>query len=218
MAATDHVEERNIPVEPRLRDGESSLNGKNNQLIIMGRDRPGAVDSGYGASPGAGTVHIVVGRLGRDPSFRDDAAFIYTSMMTDADANLGLQISGGESSYEVKSGPAVIAKSDNIRLVHRASGDIRITSDDGSNFIILSSDSCEIKIGSSWLKVKDGSVIIEAGTINLGEGASREKVILGTSFKDQVFNVHTHQSPVGPTSVPLNLMTEAHLSKKSIVE
>jgi hypothetical protein len=218
MATTDHVEEKGIPVEPRLRDGESFFKGKNNQLIIMGRDRPGDINSGYGASPGAGTVHIVVGRVSRDPSFKDDAAFVYTSMMTDVDANLGIEFSGGKGSYEAKKGSTVIAKADNIRLVHRQSGDIRITSDDGRNFIVLTPTGCEIKIGNSWLKIEEGIITIEGGTINLGKGASKEKVILGNSFKDQVFNVHTHQSPVGPTSAPLLQMTDAHLSKKSIVE
>lgn len=68
------------------------------------------------------------------------------------------------------------------------------------------------------MKVEDGVITVQAGMIRLGSGASENRVILGDDFMNNVFNTHTHQSPVGPTSRPLLRMTEQHLSQKSKVE
>lgn len=212
----DHVQEKDIPDPPEIREGENSLAYRNNQLIFFGRDRPAGKDSGYGSEPESGQIHIVVGRKNRDVSFDDDKSFIYTAMLTDVDKNLKLDSMEGMSSMV---GPAIIAKSDNIRVMHRATGDVRITSEDGKNFIVLTPSRCEIRFGASWLKIEDGMITIEAGKIDLGKGAESDKVILGNKFM-QIYNEHTHQSPVGPTSKPiLGMMVEsAHLSAKSFVE
>ena len=214
----DNVEETSFD-PPELREGESSLPGRNNQLIIFGRDRPSDKESGHGGEVNAGTIHIVVGRSARDPNFKDDKSFIYTTMLTDVDKNLSLDgmTDGKGADVGPMVGPAIIAKSDNVRVVHRSSGDVRISSDDGKNFILLSQTRCEIKLGASWLKIEDGTITVESGKIKLGDKSEKNHVVLGDDFM-KYFNQHTHMSPVGPTSQPIALMTPDLLSAKSFVE
>ena len=213
MASRDHPEEKDIPIEPEMRDGESCMPGKSNQLIIFGRDRPASIDTGYGSEPETGTIHIIIGRKSRDPSFKDDKSFIYTTMKTDVDKNLGLD---GMKGHDAKVGPAIIFKSDNVRIVHRQNGDVRISSEDGKNFIVLNPTSCEIRIGAAWLKIEDGVINVEAGKVNVGEKAV-DAMVKGTTFQTY-FMAHTHMSPTGPCSFPQEPWTEALLSKKGFVE
>lgn len=221
MANIDHVEENDIPIEPVMRDGEYiAARGRNNQLIIFGRDRPGDINSGYGSQKKTGSIHIVVGRKEQNVNLMRDSAFIYMSMKTDVDANVALNkmTDGSGKTIDSRIGSGIIIKSSNIRLIHRDDGDVRVSSADGKNYIILQNDRCEIRLGKSWLKIDDGTITVAAGTIKLGDNASMNRVILGDDFMNTVFNLHTHQSPVGPTSLPLLQMTEKQLSQKSHVE
>jgi hypothetical protein len=93
----------------KQRVGDHVLAGSNNATIVLGRDRPAGTETGH--EKGAGTVHIVVGRASRDPSFKDDRAFVYVSAKTDADSNLGLAPQGKPQ------GSAVVTKADNVRIV-----------------------------------------------------------------------------------------------------
>lgn len=213
------VEEPDIPDPPKPREGEHYIAGRNNQLIIFCRDRPSDDESGYGNGPEAGTLHLVVGRKSQDVDFAADRAFAYISMKTDVDKNLVLDgmTDGKTEKIEPKADiSAIVLKSDSTRIVHRQAGDVRITSEDGNNFIILTPTRCEIKLGASWLKVVDGKITIEAGEIDLGKSVT-DKVVLGDKFM-ALFNSHNHQSPVGPTSNPLVQMTQSQLSQKSKVE
>lgn len=56
----------------------------------------------------------------------------------------------------------------------------------------------------------DDKVVLEAGTIELGEGAS-EKIVLGDSFKT-TFDAHTHPTAVGPSGPPTTPMPGSDLS------
>ncbi len=82
---------------------EKVIKNDNNSWIILGRDRPASIDSGYGGigNTGAGSVDIVVGRLagtsgGPDsnitvtPNFFTDAGRIHISQKTDIDDNFAL--------------------------------------------------------------------------------------------------------------------------------
>jgi hypothetical protein len=213
------VQEDDIPPPVGLGGERGPSPGRNNQLIIFKTDRPGGKDTGYNSEKGTGTIHIVVGRKEQDTSFENDSAFIYTTMKTDVDVNLGLDNmkygNGGALTPAV--GPAILMKSDNVRVVYRKTGDIRITSDDGQDFIQMQDGRLEIKLGSAWLMMHNGTITIEAGSIALGENAGPDRVILGNKFME-LFNKHTHQSPTGPTSSPIQPMTEDQLSEKSIVE
>lgn len=111
---------------------EEVIQGKNNTYIIMGRDRPGAGDTGYGGKGAShcGMISIVAGRLGQkaadlddfgnqmyaEPNHRTDAAFIYISQKTDIDENLKL-VDGEVGKMSAKS--AIGLKADNLRFVAR---------------------------------------------------------------------------------------------------
>ena len=58
------------------------------------------------------------------------------------------------------------------------------------------------------------SAHISSGTVELSKDAG-EAVVLGDTFMNQVFALHTHPSGMGPTGPPIPLGTEATaLSKK----
>jgi len=106
--------------------------------IVLGKDRPQGMDSGYFGETNCSTIDLVVGRLGAtgqtirkndkkrlaNNSFQLDAARIYVSQRTDIDDNLGLT-----NFYEIKGvldGPAknksaIALKADGVRLVARES-------------------------------------------------------------------------------------------------
>ena len=109
---------------------EKEIRGKNNTSIVLGRDRPGTVASGYGAkgATGAGSIDIVVGRMAssRDGpkdgvdvhnSFFVDAARIYISQKTDIDTNFMLAGTPGHENLKGRSGIGV--KADLIRVIGR---------------------------------------------------------------------------------------------------
>src|SRR5437867_538302 len=85
------------------RDGDTFLQGSNNTIIILGTDRPAGITSGLGhvAAPnggrGSGTIHLIAGRKGQDPSVLDKS-YIYISMLSDPDGNLGTGAIEGTSS------------------------------------------------------------------------------------------------------------------------
>ena len=77
------------------------MTNENNAWIILGRDRPASVMSGYGGKGDtqAASIDIVAGRMGSEvrafdesgeklfvnPSFKKDAARIYISQKSDID-------------------------------------------------------------------------------------------------------------------------------------
>lgn len=92
---------------------------------------------------------------------------------------------------------------------------LRVTLDDSVKEItIQAKDNTKIV-----LKLDDEKVIIDAESIELGEGAS-EALVLGDAFQS-LFNSHTHSGvdPGGGTSgPPSQSMTSSHLSSKHKVE
>lgn len=117
------------------RDGDKVLDGANNASIVLGRDRPGEIGSGYGAQTGAGTIDIVAGRLSSDiqttelnleasrrellsvdPNLALDASRIYVSQKTDIDENFNLA-EGFSGNSRARAGIAI--KSDAVRVIGR---------------------------------------------------------------------------------------------------
>src|SRR6185369_9390076 len=135
------------------------------------------------------SFHVIAGRSSEDPDLDKDLAFMYLSMKTNVDDNLGL------SSVESASNdlPAAVMKSDAVRLVFRKN--IKISLDGGKNYVHIDKDGCTIKIGSSSSKMSGDKITIGSGKIELGEGA-QQKIILGDNFKN-FFVGHTHQTPTG---------------------
>jgi len=127
-------------------ESEHVIKGKNNSYIVMGKDRPQSIFSGYG---GAGNtksnmIDIVVGRMGylakskfkdgknayADNNFIYDAARVYICQKTNIDTNFGLQSSPGaptpmDEGVEMPRA-AIGMKADVIRIVGREN--IRIVS------------------------------------------------------------------------------------------
>tara|TARA_R110000824_G_scaffold91669_4_gene222932 strand:+ start:27083 stop:28042 length:960 start_codon:yes stop_codon:yes gene_type:complete len=106
---------------------EKVIKNSNNAWIVLGRDRPGGVESGYGGlgNTAAGSIDIVVGRMaGADggpdgnltvgPNFFTDAARIHISQRTDIDTNFGLC---GNAQAVTRSGIGI--KADAVRVVGR---------------------------------------------------------------------------------------------------
>lgn len=123
--------------------GETVLGGNDgNSYIVLGRDRPGALTSGYGGFGGTqcSTIDIVAGRISSivneddqalyaDPNFTLDAARIYISQRTDVDVNFNL-VDGEVGNAKAKS--AIALKADGIRIIGRE-GIKLVTNTDANN-------------------------------------------------------------------------------------
>ena len=107
-------------------DTDNVISNENNAWIVLTRDRPANITSGYGGrgDTQAAAIDIVVGRQGSNPqsnswtgpNFRTDAARIYISQKSDIDEYFGLT-DGTIGSIKTKS--AVGIKADGIRLIAR---------------------------------------------------------------------------------------------------
>jgi hypothetical protein len=173
MRPEEHIEEF-PPDEPQPRGGEFYVAaGRNNQLIIFGRDRPADILSGYGFEKETGTIHIVVGRKDVDPSFKEDSAFAYITMKTDVDKNL--EIDGSLDGYgevmQASVGPAIITKSNNVRIVFRDS--FRLTNESGKHHISLDNNFLHSRI--------DKRVVIDVGGtgIEFRDSENKSRVMVG---------------------------------------
>lgn len=149
------------------RIGDHVLQGSNNTLIVLGTDRPGNQDSGKKGKD-AGTIHLVSGRKSEDPSFADDASFIYISAGTDIDKNLSLQKISSET------GPAIALKSDHVRIVGRKTSRVFVGEND-------------------YFVLKSGEATIESSTIKLGKDA-KEPLILGTTYRQNEIQLNNKLS------------------------
>jgi|TARA_E500000305_G_scaffold55351_1_gene44185 hypothetical protein len=126
--------------QPGLYGGcEKVISGRNNTWIILGRDRPNDIMSGYGgkANTQAGSIDIVVGRMGNlkdgpksntrvHPNFFGDSARIYLSQKADIDDYFKLV---GNTQLEGVSGIGI--KADGVRIIGRRG--VKIVSGTGKN-------------------------------------------------------------------------------------
>ena len=125
-----------------IKGQEKVIEGQNNNFIIMGRDRPGDGQDGYGGAghTHASSIRLIAGLHGRDvketnikkdgdkvveerlflqPSPSKDAATIYMSQKTDIDSAFNISTGGRYGAPQGRS--AILAKADCIRLVGRES-------------------------------------------------------------------------------------------------
>lgn len=211
------------------RYSDQTIEGSNNTLIALGTDRPSTTDSGLGVTDSedngkkSGTVHIIAGRDKEDPNFVKDNAFIYVTMKSDLDVNLGLNIEGKDR------GSGIVLKSDHLRLVGRKN--IKIVLNDknfiyfdgdkiiinfNDNVIRLEENNIQMNVGQSNIKLnKDGNInlknsecgininnseIVASGPLfKIGGKASNQWIGLLNSILAVATN-HVHMTPVGPTS------------------
>lgn len=139
----------------RARIGDRVIEGSNNTVIIMGRDRPTAVTSGQVNE--AGSVDIVAGRAGEeDLDPENDKSRLVVSMNSDPDTDFNITVGPA-------SGPkaSIIAKSDEIRIISRTGTKIVVEGGDlhveGQN-IFLGDKATESVIkgdafNALWIKV-----------------------------------------------------------------
>lgn len=180
MAGYDKVIEQ-TPETFTRRQGDWVAEGANNTIIVLGTDRaranaPATGFDGLGTVPGAGSIAIIAGRHDPKghPNFNSDDAFVYLSMKTNVDANLAYgtsgSLKGGTTSPAKSAAKAIIAKSDNIRAVFRDNGDVRVATQDGKTFVVISKDYIDGHVGKDlW---------IDVGGVGL-EVHSTDKVKLG---------------------------------------
>lgn len=165
------------------RQGDNVVAGQNNATILLGRDRAGSVDTGYGSrenggGKSAGALHAIVGRKGSDPSIRDDSATLYLSQKSDPDVQAGTEDIGSKASGV----SAAVLRADCVRIVPRS--DLKIS------------------VGKAYINMgADGKIVVE-GDIQLGEGAA-ERILRGDAFaKYWSSPAHSHPTPVGMSGPP----------------
>ena len=169
------------------RVGDQGIQGSNNVLLVLGRDRPSPPKSGVGGA-GAGTFHLVCGRSSEDPSFSDDKSFVYVSCKTAVDKNLR---SSGIESIDSE-GPSIVLKTDHTRIVSRK--DVKLVT------------------GESYICVSDsGETTVESKKIMLGKRAD-QKLILGTNYRNSQKSLHDSLSQ-SLTIVQQQLIQSAALLK-----
>ena len=186
-----------VPLVSR-RTGDNVTAGQNNSTIILGRDRVGSVESGYGSQAGpdggkgAGAMHLVVGRKAPDPSVKDDAATLYLSAKTDPDLQGGTE--GLGEAQKAHSG--AILRADCVRITPRRD--------------------FKLSVGKAYMTLTaDGKVVIE-GDIQLGEGAA-ERILRGDAFqKFWVSAAHQHPTPSGLSGPPQPLPDSLLSSDKKV--
>jgi hypothetical protein len=139
----NHLEEPMPTLETA--PSETIVTGEQNSFLILGRDRPSIMSSGYGAlgAFGASRIDLISGLASSwrnndgeygqpnketlvNPSFSMDAARIYISQKSDIDSYLGL----AEGPYDESKGRSTIGlKSDVIRI--HARNDIKLVTGRG---------------------------------------------------------------------------------------
>ena len=154
-----------------------------------------SVDNNWYANPQEG-----------DPDFGSDMSRIYVSMKTDGDANFLLEypdfagLPAGED-------PHVVLKSEEIRLVARETGSVRLIKEG-----TVADNQCVITM------LDDGTIAIDAKKIIIGDGRvdqiqlgneATERIVLGdvlkTWIKDELLAelaLHTHTCPAGVSGPP----------------
>jgi hypothetical protein len=136
----------------RPRVGDRAIEGSNNALIVIGRDRPKDVKEGEKEE--AGTIDIVTGRQDpEDMNMETDKSRVYISSKTDIDTNF--KISDLSSEYgaiekppEESAAASIGIKSDEVRVFARENFKVVVGGGDGSM--------CNIAIDT------DGNITVEA--------------------------------------------------------
>lgn len=170
------------------RVGDRTLEGSNNTLISLGRDRPSKIDSGQ--KEGAGTIDIVSGRSNTegDLDLESDLSRIYITSKSDTDKNFNIKAGSA-----VNGTAAIVCKSDEIRIVARS----------GTKIIVEKGD-VYIKNDGKVTVETTGKVDIKAAGVNVGgedsPAALGDKVVEILDSLINAFMTHdSHVTPLGPS-------------------
>ena len=206
-------------------NSEKIIEGQNNNFIILGRDRPTTIQSGYGGKGDthAGRIDIIAGLSGRaarevkkqgdmeefvttNPSAFLDASRIYMSQKTDIDENFKI-VKGKVGNPTARAGIAI--KSDGIRIIGRE-GIKLVTGTDRMNAqgvvidtvsgidLIAGNDDKEIQPipkGTNLVDALNGMLDLIADLSNIVTDLTLNQTKLITNLM-----THIHISAVGPTS------------------
>ena len=152
-----------------------------------------------------------------DPDYASDLSRVYVSMRTDGDSNFGLEpyVGSPENSTTIVDDDAfVIAKSNNVRVISREDGTVRIVKE-GANRAVIQLEA-------------DGKVIIDGPTIVIGSGTegqtfvgdgATESMVLGDEFMKRLkefldvlaeptVTVGNLGIPLGPINVAARALSE----------
>ena len=181
-------------------DCETVYEGANNSYIVLGRDRPGSLNKGYGGKghAGAGSIDLVVGRPGGEeervhPNFEKDSARIHISQKTDIDDNFALDVT---SKATQSSGIGI--KADGVRVIAR----------DSIKLVTNTDTDGEVKTGVEIIANNNSSTLqpmvkgdnLEEAMNNIVKRLDQLSGIMTTFAKAQMsFNavagLHIHNSP-----------------------
>jgi len=135
-----------------FRTGDRGLEGSNNTLVLMSRDRNDTIDSG--TEKKAGAIFLVAGRTKpKELDLESDNSMLVVSMMSDMDSNM--KIEAGKSAG---ASAVIAAKSDEIRIVARK----------GMKIVVSGDGDLHIESGGEIQIKTPGKVKIDAGTVDVG--------------------------------------------------
>lgn len=130
-SSTIGIDNKRIPELVKTYDkseSETIIEGANNAIIVLGRDRPGNISSGKGGAGEirCGTIQLITGRPTgygySNPNIIDNSSTIYISQRTDIDKNMGLSegevgISSDEAAIGLRSTSVRISARKGIKIV-----------------------------------------------------------------------------------------------------
>jgi hypothetical protein len=169
---------------PTIEKGQTEkiIRGENNSFIVLGRDRPSILESGYGGKGAtqAARIDLIAGLASSykhkdgtrtppdsnvvvSPSFATDAARLYISQKSDIDAYMGLAPGPRDQS---KGRSTIALKADTLRL--HARGDIKIVTGK-AKFQGYGSDGESLSTGG--LNEVPGTISLIAGNYTDGDSA-----------------------------------------------
>ena len=155
LEASPEFQKESVP-KFTARIGDRTLQGSNNTLVVLGRDRADTVSSGEKSQ--AGTIDLVAGRVDEENmNMKDDKSRIFITMNSDVDGNFDIKV--GEAS-----GPssAIVVKSDEIRIISRNGMKIIVEAGDvtiDAKTIILGKDASESAVLGDKLTTELGKII-----------------------------------------------------------
>lgn len=179
------------------RVGDRVIHGSNNTMIVLGRDRPDAVDSGI--EDEAGTIDVVTGRTDEaDMNMDTDESRIYITMQSDGDGNFEIEEpalpgdSGATASEASGEDSYIVAKSNQVRVVARGAfkinvgdGSLKLSVADDGSLSIETSSTVDIKADGD-LTVETPKAIIACDESALGSGGADQGILHGDAFAQEM--------------------------------
>ena len=149
-----------------------------------------------------------------DPDFLWDSSRIYVSMLTDGDANFGITYSHDDATL-IPGAPYVIAKSNEIRLVARVGGSVRLVKEQdfvsgGAEISLLGNATIAMDGTKIYLGNNKQASIADAAGITVPATVEGQKVVRGndlhiaiTTFADAIAAALGTGAAVGNLGAPL---------------